>query len=145
MRSPIQILNNINIALRCFHIGNIAHALKIPYINNNNNSILGHSGPVTCMAVPHQSQYLLTGSEDTCVILWDMKALEMKLRVRWVFSLLFFFPSFLQLTMGRQINWAKLSPHPIDPVPSLRRMSIHFDWKSIKRILKQRLFHSNSN
>lgn len=34
------------------------------------------------MIVPQQSQYLLTGSEDTSVILWDMKTLEMKLRIR---------------------------------------------------------------
>lgn len=42
----------------------------------------GHSGPVTCLTVPKQSQYLITGSEDTSVILWDMKALTMKYRIR---------------------------------------------------------------
>lgn len=44
--------------------------------------VTGHSGAVTCMIVPQQSQYLLTGSEDTSVILWDMRTLEIKLRIR---------------------------------------------------------------
>ncbi|XP_058836478.1 protein qui-1 [Topomyia yanbarensis] len=39
----------------------------------------GHSGPVTFMKV--QSQYLLTASEDTSVIVWDMQTLTMKLRL----------------------------------------------------------------
>ncbi|EDS35482.1 conserved hypothetical protein [Culex quinquefasciatus] len=39
----------------------------------------GHSGPVTYMKV--QSQYLLTASEDTSVIVWDMQTLAMKLRL----------------------------------------------------------------
>ncbi|XP_053677511.1 protein qui-1 [Anopheles nili] len=40
----------------------------------------GHSGPVTYMKV--QSQYLVTTSEDTSVIVWDMKTLAVKLRLR---------------------------------------------------------------
>ncbi|XP_049297951.1 protein qui-1 isoform X1 [Anopheles funestus] len=40
----------------------------------------GHSGPVTYMKV--LSQYLVTTSEDTSVIVWDMKTLAMKLRLR---------------------------------------------------------------
>ncbi|XP_062708711.1 protein qui-1 [Aedes albopictus] len=39
----------------------------------------GHSGPVTYMKV--QWQYLLTASEDTSVIVWDMQTLAMKLRL----------------------------------------------------------------
>ncbi|XP_055611687.1 protein qui-1 isoform X2 [Uranotaenia lowii] len=39
----------------------------------------GHSGPVTYMKV--QSQYLLTASDDTSVIVWDMQTLAMKLRL----------------------------------------------------------------
>ncbi|KFB46917.1 AGAP004827-PA-like protein [Anopheles sinensis] len=44
------------------------------------HSFKGHSGPVTYMKV--QSQYLITASEDTSVIVWDMKTLTMKLRLR---------------------------------------------------------------
>ncbi|XP_055527282.1 protein qui-1 isoform X1 [Wyeomyia smithii] len=39
----------------------------------------GHSAAVTFMKV--QSQYLLTASEDTSVIVWDMQTLTMKLRL----------------------------------------------------------------
>lgn len=42
----------------------------------------GHNGAITSMIVPQQSQYLITGCEDTDVILWDMKTLFMKLRIR---------------------------------------------------------------
>ncbi|XP_017773696.1 PREDICTED: NACHT domain- and WD repeat-containing protein 1 [Nicrophorus vespilloides] len=41
----------------------------------------GHSGKVICMAVTRQSQYLLTGSEDTSIIVWDLRALTMTLRI----------------------------------------------------------------
>ncbi|EFN75451.1 Uncharacterized WD repeat-containing protein alr3466 [Harpegnathos saltator] len=41
----------------------------------------GHSSPISCLAVTHQSQYLLTGSEDTSIIVWDMKELVMKRRI----------------------------------------------------------------
>ncbi|XP_072745526.1 protein qui-1 [Anoplolepis gracilipes] len=41
----------------------------------------GHSSPISCLAVTHQSQYLLTGSEDTSIIVWDMKDLIMKRRI----------------------------------------------------------------
>nr|XP_014277406.2 NACHT domain- and WD repeat-containing protein 1 [Halyomorpha halys] len=49
------------------------------------NSLLhtfkGHSGKVLCLAVAKQSQYLLTGSEDTSIIMWDLKTYEIKLRI----------------------------------------------------------------
>uniref|UniRef100_A0A8W7PUU0 NWD1/2-like winged helix-turn-helix domain-containing protein n=1 Tax=Anopheles coluzzii TaxID=1518534 RepID=A0A8W7PUU0_ANOCL len=41
---------------------------------------VSHSGPITYMKV--LSQYLVTASEDTSVIVWDMKTLAMKLRLR---------------------------------------------------------------
>ncbi|GLV38693.1 uncharacterized protein CBL_05692 [Carabus blaptoides fortunei] len=41
----------------------------------------GHSGKVICMAITKQSQYLLTGSEDTSIIVWDLKALTLHLRI----------------------------------------------------------------
>jgi len=43
--------------------------------------IPGHSSPISCLAVTHQSQYLLTGSEDTSIIVWDMKDLVTKRRI----------------------------------------------------------------
>ncbi|XP_076184042.1 protein qui-1 [Ptiloglossa arizonensis] len=42
----------------------------------------GHSGPISCLAVTQHSQYLLTGSEDTSVIVWDMKTLTLSLRIQ---------------------------------------------------------------
>lgn len=33
------------------------------------------------MAVTKQSQYLLTGSDDTSIIVWDLRALTMTLRI----------------------------------------------------------------
>lgn len=44
--------------------------------------ISGHSGPISCLAVTQHSQYLLTGSEDTSVIVWDMKTLTLSLRIQ---------------------------------------------------------------
>ncbi|XP_046435930.1 protein qui-1 isoform X1 [Neodiprion fabricii] len=41
----------------------------------------GHSGPISCLAITKQSQYLMTGSEDTSIIVWDMKELIMKQRI----------------------------------------------------------------
>lgn len=41
----------------------------------------GHSGKVLCMSVTRQSQYLLTGSEDTSIIVWDLRAFTMRLRI----------------------------------------------------------------
>ncbi|XP_014253729.1 NACHT domain- and WD repeat-containing protein 1 [Cimex lectularius] len=41
----------------------------------------GHSGRVLCLAITKQSQYLITGSEDTSIIVWDLKTLEIKLRL----------------------------------------------------------------
>lgn len=57
--------------LRCF----VFHFIFV-------NVYTGHNGAITSMIVPQQSQYLLTGSEDTSVILWDMKTLYLKLRIR---------------------------------------------------------------
>ncbi|XP_043524826.1 NACHT domain- and WD repeat-containing protein 1 [Frieseomelitta varia] len=42
----------------------------------------GHSNPISCLAVTQHSQYLLTGSEDTSIIVWDMKELTLKLRIQ---------------------------------------------------------------
>ena len=42
----------------------------------------GHSSPISCLAVTQQSQYLLTGSEDTSIIVWDMKEFTLKLRIQ---------------------------------------------------------------
>ncbi|KAI4490814.1 hypothetical protein M0804_003758 [Polistes exclamans] len=41
----------------------------------------GHSSPISCLAITQQSQYLLTGSEDTSIIVWDMKELSLKRRI----------------------------------------------------------------
>lgn len=43
--------------------------------------LAGHSGKVLCMSVTRQSQYLLTGSEDTSIIVWDLRAFTMRLRI----------------------------------------------------------------
>lgn len=43
--------------------------------------LIGHSGKVLCMAITKQSQYLLTGSEDISIIVWDLKALTLHLRI----------------------------------------------------------------
>ncbi|XP_076636558.1 NACHT domain- and WD repeat-containing protein 1 [Colletes latitarsis] len=42
----------------------------------------GHSGPISCLAVTQHSQYLLTGSEDTSIIVWNMKTLSMSLKIQ---------------------------------------------------------------
>lgn len=41
----------------------------------------GHSNPISCLAVTQQSQYLLTGSEDTTIIVWDMQELTLKRKI----------------------------------------------------------------
>ncbi|XP_039293837.1 NACHT domain- and WD repeat-containing protein 1 [Nilaparvata lugens] len=41
----------------------------------------GHNGRVLCIAMTKQSQYLLTGGEDTSIIIWDLKTFELKLRI----------------------------------------------------------------
>jgi WD40 repeat protein len=43
--------------------------------------VSGHSGPVLCLAITKQSQYLLTGSDDISIIVWDLKSLNLKLRI----------------------------------------------------------------
>ncbi|XP_078041710.1 NACHT domain- and WD repeat-containing protein 1 isoform X1 [Augochlora pura] len=46
------------------------------------HTFTGHSNPISCLAVTQHSQYLLTGSEDTSIIVWDMKEFSLKLRIR---------------------------------------------------------------
>ncbi|XP_019876166.2 protein qui-1 [Aethina tumida] len=41
----------------------------------------GHKSKVNCMAVTKQSQYLLTGSDDLSIIVWDLKSLALKLKI----------------------------------------------------------------
>ncbi|KAL3289358.1 hypothetical protein HHI36_022794 [Cryptolaemus montrouzieri] len=41
----------------------------------------GHKSTVNCMAISKQSQYLLTGSDDLSIIVWDLKTLSIKLKV----------------------------------------------------------------
>ncbi|KAG7212794.1 hypothetical protein KM043_013053 [Ampulex compressa] len=41
----------------------------------------GHSGPICCLTVTQHAQYLLTGSEDTSIIIWDIKELILKRRI----------------------------------------------------------------
>ncbi|XP_066247444.1 protein qui-1 [Euwallacea similis] len=41
----------------------------------------GHTDKVKCMAVTKHSQFLLTGSNDISVIVWDLKGLNMKLKI----------------------------------------------------------------
>ncbi|XP_066586077.1 protein qui-1 [Prorops nasuta] len=41
----------------------------------------GHTSPISCLSVTQQSQYLITGSEDTSIIVWDMKELTMAKKI----------------------------------------------------------------
>ncbi|KAK6620988.1 hypothetical protein RUM43_011291 [Polyplax serrata] len=41
----------------------------------------GHSGPVSCLCVTKQLPYLLTGSEDTSIMVWDLKTYSIKLKI----------------------------------------------------------------
>lgn len=41
----------------------------------------GHSRRVLCMTVPKQTQYFITGSEDTTIIIWDLRGLKIMLRI----------------------------------------------------------------
>ncbi|EEB20232.1 conserved hypothetical protein [Pediculus humanus corporis] len=41
----------------------------------------GHSGPVGCLCVTKQLPYLVTGSEDTSIIVWDLKTFSIKLKI----------------------------------------------------------------
>ncbi|KOB73960.1 Uncharacterized protein OBRU01_03484, partial [Operophtera brumata] len=43
--------------------------------------IYRHSGVILCMCVTRESQYLLTGSEDTTVIVWDLHTLAIKTKI----------------------------------------------------------------
>ncbi|XP_069684220.1 protein qui-1 [Periplaneta americana] len=49
--------------------------------NSLTHTFKGHSGPVLCLAITKQSQYLLTGSDDISIIVWDLKSLNLKLRI----------------------------------------------------------------
>nr|CAD7203080.1 unnamed protein product [Timema douglasi] len=49
--------------------------------NTLSHTFKGHSGPVLCMSITKQSQYLLTGSEDISIIVWDLKSFNLKLRI----------------------------------------------------------------
>nr|CAD7574688.1 unnamed protein product [Timema californicum] len=49
--------------------------------NTLSHTFKGHSGPVLCMSITKQSQYLLTGSEDISIIVWDLKSFKLKLRI----------------------------------------------------------------
>jgi WD40 repeat protein len=44
-------------------------------------SFAGHSGSITCMMVPKNTNHLMTGSEDTSVIVWDIKTQAVKTRL----------------------------------------------------------------
>lgn len=43
--------------------------------------VAGHSGAVICLTITNDSQLLLTGSEDTSVIVWNLKTFELKMKI----------------------------------------------------------------
>lgn len=47
----------------------------------NIKNISGHSGKVKCIAVTKPAQYLLTGAEDTSIIVWDLKTHGIHLKI----------------------------------------------------------------
>ncbi|XP_047019975.1 protein qui-1 isoform X2 [Helicoverpa zea] len=49
--------------------------------NSRVHTFKGHSGRILCMCVTRESQYLLTGSEDTSVIVWDLHTLAVKTKI----------------------------------------------------------------
>ncbi|XP_026328462.1 uncharacterized protein LOC113236548 [Hyposmocoma kahamanoa] len=49
--------------------------------NSKVHTFKGHSGRILCMCVTRESQYLLTGSEDTSVIVWDLHSLACKTKI----------------------------------------------------------------
>ncbi|XP_052750430.1 protein qui-1 [Galleria mellonella] len=49
--------------------------------NSRVHTFKGHSGRILCMCVTRESQYLLTGSEDTTVIVWDLHTLAVKTKI----------------------------------------------------------------
>ncbi|XP_063361352.1 protein qui-1 [Cydia amplana] len=49
--------------------------------NSKVHTFKGHSGRILCMCVTRESQYLLTGSEDTSVIVWDLHTLAVKAKM----------------------------------------------------------------
>ena len=42
----------------------------------------GHSGQVTCIQVTSDGQHLISGSEDTTVIVWKLNSGQLLLRIR---------------------------------------------------------------
>ncbi|XP_017797968.1 PREDICTED: NACHT domain- and WD repeat-containing protein 1 [Habropoda laboriosa] len=46
------------------------------------HTFTGHTSPISCLAVMQHSQYLLTGSKDTSIIVWDLKNLTLKLKIQ---------------------------------------------------------------
>ncbi|XP_041976047.1 NACHT domain- and WD repeat-containing protein 1 [Aricia agestis] len=49
--------------------------------NSRVHTFKGHSGRILSMCVTRESQYLLTGSEDTSVIVWDLHTLAVKTKI----------------------------------------------------------------
>ncbi|XP_045534151.1 protein qui-1 [Papilio machaon] len=49
--------------------------------NSRVHTFKGHSGRILCMCVTRESQYLLTGSEDTTVVVWDLHTLAVKTKI----------------------------------------------------------------
>ncbi|KAL4710411.1 hypothetical protein ACJJTC_008813, partial [Scirpophaga incertulas] len=49
--------------------------------NSRVHTFKGHSGRILCMCVTRESQYLLTGSEDTSVIVWDLLTLAVRTKI----------------------------------------------------------------
>lgn len=49
--------------------------------NSRVHTFKGHSGRILCMCVTRESQYLLTGSEDTSVVVWDLHTLAVKAKM----------------------------------------------------------------
>ncbi|CAH0562285.1 unnamed protein product [Brassicogethes aeneus] len=45
------------------------------------HTFIGHTCKVNCMAVTKQSQYLLTGSNDLSIMVWDLKSLSLKTKI----------------------------------------------------------------
>ena len=50
-------------------------------------SLKGHSRPVTCLHVTSDNRWLVTGSEDLSVIVWDLQSATLIRRIRCQSSL----------------------------------------------------------
>lgn len=75
-------LLNIYIPVLCVSIECQEANVKSMSLSLSHSLIPGHNGPVTCIIVPPKSPYLITGSEDTTVIVWDTRNLTIKQRIR---------------------------------------------------------------